>query len=235
MFDQISGRYDILNRLMTFGLDQMVRRKAVKLLCKEIPLNAQVLDSGCGTGDLSLQIARLRPDIQVIACDFSTGMVRLGLKKTAGRKIHYVIADAQYLPFRSDALQGSIAGFLLRNVPDIRGVLVELRRVLTPSAPAVWLDTTPPDFKKGGLLIRFYYRVWIPRLGRILTGNRDAYRYLIDSTAGFLQPAALVDLLARCGFSPTRWSIHAFKSLAVFSSTNQKNLASNNPADNKTL
>lgn len=199
MFGRIAGHYDLMNRLMTFGQDVRWRREAIRKL--EIPAGALVLDEGAGTGDISLQIRRSRPDVRVIASDLTPAMMQAGKKRRGMENILWVAADAQHLPFAGETFDGVISGYLLRNVGDLDRTLAEQYRVMKPGSRWVSLDTTPPQRNILQPFLRFHLQVIIPLLGRLVAGDAEAYRYLPDSTEGFLEADRLAERIRAAGIS----------------------------------
>ena len=198
MFGRIARRYDLLNRLMTFGQDVRWRKQAIRHL--ELPAGAAVLDVGSGTGDIAKEIHSRHPDAFVVASDFTIEMVRMGKARKDGEKLVWVIADARQLPFADDCFQGVISGFLLRNVPDIAAVLFEQQRVLSHNGHVVSLDTTPPRDNWLRPLLEFYLHRIIPLLGKLVAGDSEAYTYLPNSTEAFLPAETLAGLFRQTGF-----------------------------------
>ncbi len=199
MFSRIAYRYDLLNRLMTFGQDMRWRREAISHLQPDT--EGMVLDLGAGTGDISLLIQKRHPKVRVVAADLTPQMIYRGNRRTLGGMVFWVVADASYLPFSSEVFRGVISGYLLRNVPDVAQSLHEQYRVLAQGGRVVSLDTTPP--RRNTLFypfIRFHLRVVIPLLGRLLAGDAAAYRYLPDSTEQFLTAERLADKMQEVGF-----------------------------------
>lgn len=184
MFDRIAGRYDLLNTLMTFGRDRVWRRESVVRL--RLQTGARVLDLGSGTGDLALEVRRQAPTARVIAGDFAGAMLRRARTRRGAEAVGWLRCDALHLPFASQAFDGVVSGFLLRNVTDLGAAVAEQRRVLRPGGRWVCLDTTPP--RPGPLrpLVTFHLRRVIPLLGRVIAGDPEAYNYLPGSTAEFL-------------------------------------------------
>ncbi|MGB5545151.1 MAG: class I SAM-dependent methyltransferase, partial [Polyangiales bacterium] len=128
MFDQIAGRYDLLNRLMSMGIDQSWRRKTVAAL--KLPAGARVLDLATGTGDLALMIARLHTDARVVGSDPSSRMLEVGVQKVMrtglADRVQLEIGDAQALPYENDSFDGCCIAFGIRNVPDRSAALAEM-------------------------------------------------------------------------------------------------------------
>ncbi|MEM5775756.1 MAG: ubiquinone/menaquinone biosynthesis methyltransferase, partial [Anaerolineaceae bacterium] len=199
MFGRIARRYDLMNRLMTFGQDLRWRREAIDRL--EIPPRAAVLDAGAGTGDIAIQIRRSHADALVIASDLTPGMLRAGKNRPGTEGIMWVAADAEHLPFVLEVFDGVISGYLLRNVSSLDRTLSEQRRVLKPGRMWAALDTTPPARNLLQPFIRFHLQVIIPMLGRIITGEAEAYHYLPDSTENFLPADRLATRIQQAGFS----------------------------------
>jgi demethylmenaquinone methyltransferase/2-methoxy-6-polyprenyl-1,4-benzoquinol methylase len=189
MFDQIAGRYDLLNRLMSMGIDQSWRRKTVAAM--ELPADARVLDLATGTGDLALMIARLHPDASVVGSDPSTRMLEVGIEKVArgglGDRVELQVGDAQALPYENDSFDGCCIAFGIRNVPNRRAALAEMARVTKPGGRVAVLELGEPSVGWLSPVARFHVRKVIPRLGGMLSGSRE-YQYLQESIAAF--PAA---------------------------------------------
>ncbi len=186
MFDQIAGRYDLLNRLMSMGIDQSWRRKTVTAM--ELPPNARVLDLATGTGDLALMIARRHPDARVVGTDPSKRMLEVGIEKVkriglSGR-VELQEGDAQALPFDDDSFDGSCIAFGIRNVPDRDAALAEMARVTKPGGRVAILELSEPHVGLLSPVARFHVRQVVPLLGGMLSGSRE-YRYLQKSIAAF--------------------------------------------------
>ena len=186
MFDQIAGRYDLLNRLMSMGIDQSWRRKTVSSM--ELPENARVLDLATGTADLALMIARMHPDATVLGSDPSARMLDVGHEKVErsglGERVTLEVGDAQALPYEDDTFDGCCIAFGIRNVPDRDAALTEMARVTKPSGRVAILELGEPSVGWLSPFARFHVRKVIPRLGGMLSGSRE-YRYLQESIAAF--------------------------------------------------
>jgi len=186
MFDRIAGRYDLLNRLMSMGVDQSWRRKTV--LAMNLPPGARVLDLATGTADLALMIARHHPDAHVVGSDPSIQMLEVGMEKvTRGGlddRVELHVGDAQALPYADDSFDGCCIAFGIRNVPDRSAALAEMARVTKPSGRVAVLELGEPNVGWLSPIARFHVRKVIPRLGGMLSGSRE-YRYLQESIAAF--------------------------------------------------
>jgi demethylmenaquinone methyltransferase/2-methoxy-6-polyprenyl-1,4-benzoquinol methylase len=194
MFDAIAPRYDLLNRILTFGMDIGWRRRTVGELV--LPGGSLVLDLACGTGDFcrDLQKAGLRP----VGFDNSAGMLA-----AARTTAPLVLADALRLPVADGAADGITCGFALRNVADLGAFFAECARVLRPGGRLGLLEVAEPSFAPAKAVHGFYFRRVVPVVGGILS-NRAAYRYLPDSTAYLPPPDTMLAMLASAGFLNAR-------------------------------
>ena len=193
MFDRIAPVYDLMNRVMTAGLDQRWRRLTVR---KVVSPGDRVLDACCGTGDLAVA-ARKAAAGEVVGLDFSERMLERARRKDAA--VEWVRGDLLELPFEDGSFDAATVGFGVRNVADLDRGLAELRRVLRPGGRLGVLEITRP---RGPL--RLFYRLWfdvlIPLAGKILPGGK-AYTYLPASVRRFPGPDELAALLRAQGFA----------------------------------
>ena len=191
MFDAIAPRYDLVNRLMTFGLDQQWRRETIAALA--LPENALLLDLACGTGDLS-RLAR-RKGYRVIGADLSRGMLAAN---HAGAPL--IQADGARLPFPDGVFDGLVCGYALRNFSDLPAALAETARVVRPGGRLAMLEVDAPT----STLLRTGYDVWftrvVPRIGAALS-DREAYDYLPRSVAYLPTTPVLRRILSDAGYS----------------------------------
>jgi demethylmenaquinone methyltransferase/2-methoxy-6-polyprenyl-1,4-benzoquinol methylase len=186
MFDRIAPVYDLMNRVMTMGLDQRWRRLTVRTVVRP---GDHVLDACCGTGDLA--VAARKAGADVVGLDFSDPMLERARRKSG--EIEWVHGDVLALPFEDASFDAATVGFGIRNVADLEGSLRELRRVLRPGGRLGILEITRP---RGPL--RLFYRLWfdvlIPLAGKILPGGK-AYTYLPASVRRFPGPEELAALM----------------------------------------
>ncbi len=201
MFDRIAPVYDVMNRVMTAGLDRRWRAATVR---ETVCPGDRVLDACCGTGDLAIA-ARRAGAREVVGLDFSEAMLEQARRKEPA--IEWVRGDLLALPFLDANFDVATVGFGVRNVEDLDAALRELRRVLRPGGRLGVLEITTPR----GWLAPFY-RLWfdraIPLLGRALPGGA-AYTYLPASVRRFPSPETLVDALERAGFNRVRFRLYA--------------------------
>ncbi len=217
MFDKIAPYYDGTNRILSLGLDQYWRRKAVTRLSPSA--GGEYLDLGCGTGDIALEILRAQPDCRVTGIDLSEGMLELGRKKVrdAGldAAITLVKADALALEFPDDSFDAAITSFCLRNITDRTRALEEIRRVVRPGGSLVILELTEPC----GPLMRPLFRVYTNVVFPLVTGlmsSIPAYRYLAASMAHFPKSDAIAATMAQAGFVDTQCSFLTFGIVTLF-------------------
>lgn len=194
LFDRIGSRYDLVNRVMTFGLDVGWRRRAVREL--HLPPGSRVYDLACGTGDLCRELHRAghRP----IGFDFSFGMLA-----NAQTDAPLVQADALRLPVGDASADGVTCGFALRNVVSLEGLFTELGRVVRPGGAIALLDASRPEHPVLRAGHGVYLERVVPVIGALLS-DRDAYAYLPKSLAYLPPPDEMMAMLRRAGFPAAR-------------------------------
>jgi len=215
MFAAIAPRYDLLNHLLSFNLDRLWRRRAVRSL--GLPSGARVLDFASGTGDLALALARagLRP----VGADFCFDMLALARRKEGSASARWVTADALAAPISDQVFDGVTVAFGVRNFEDLDRGLGELHRVLRPGGRIAILEFPPPPPGPFGRIFRFYLRSILPRIGALLSPRAGAYVYLPRSMETFLSPTALAESLARAGFDEIEWSLLTGGAVALHTAT----------------
>lgn len=200
MFDAIAARYDLLNRLMSFGMDAGWRRRAARALALEP--GAYVLDLATGTGELAIAIASLDRETVVVGLDPSERMRALAEAKLerAGlaRRVELVSGDAERLPFLAGSFDAVSIGFGLRNLPDRGRALGEMARVTRPGGRVAVLELSEPRDGLLAPLARLYVHTLVPWLGAALSGARE-YRHLARSIAAFPPAAELAELMRASG------------------------------------
>lgn len=204
MFDRIAGRYDLMNRVMTGGLDGRWRRLAA--VEAALPPGGAALDVGTGTGDLALELARAAPGARVVGVDYTAGMVGLAPGKAeaaglAGRAA-FARADGQRLPFADASFDAVTSAFVLRNFADLAAAFAEMARVARPGGRVVALEISPVGGTPWAAAFNAYFRHVVPRLGALLAGDAGAYRYLPASAAAFLSPEGVAEAMRGAGLEP---------------------------------
>ncbi len=198
MFSRIAHRYDLMNRVMTFGLDLHWRRVAGRKL--RAADGTWLLDVATGTGDFAVVLRRLYPNCRVAGLDFSEGMLEVAVAKLAiDPAIVLLRADGYQVPARDATFDGAVSAFALRNVPDIPGFLAEMARVVRPGRVVVILEIARPTLPGFRRLYQFYFGRLVPRIGGWLSGDPAAYRYLPASVQQFATPAELAQMFESIG------------------------------------
>jgi demethylmenaquinone methyltransferase/2-methoxy-6-polyprenyl-1,4-benzoquinol methylase len=218
MFGEISPRYDFLNHFLSGGTDYYWRWRTVR---SAAPVGERpVLDVCTGTGDLAVAYWRRgRGRVRVVGADFTHEMLVLARQKSSSlvsrsgapvsrpAAIEFVEADTQRLPFADDLFQIVSVAFGLRNVTDTLAGLREMARVCAPGGRVVVLEFSLPQGRVLGGAYRWYFRHVLPRIGQLVSGNRQAaYRYLPDSVAEFPCGERLAAMMKSCGLEPVTWS-----------------------------
>jgi len=220
MFDEIAHRYDLLNRLISLGMDQGWRRRTVDAL--ELSPGHRVLDVATGTADLALMIAKREPGARVLGLDPSSRMLEQGRAKVtrAGLddRIELCQGDAQELPFENHSFDAACMAFGIRNVPDRPQALRELRRVLAPGARLAILELSEPPPGLLGSFARLHVHHIVPWLGSLLSGSRE-YRYLQESIAAFPPASDFTRTLEECGFEVLQVLPMSFGSVNLYVGT----------------
>lgn len=197
-FNGIARRYDLMNHLMTLG--------SHKRWCREVAHVAtsgggnNFLDLATGTGVIARAVRAQSPTSAIIGADFSEAMLEMARSIEGNVGIGWQFADAHELPFEDGAFDAITHGYLLRNVSDLNRVLAEQFRVLKPGGVVAALETSPPSGLLGPL-VGLGMRVVVPTLGTVIGRDRDAYKYLVESTLGFLAPEALRRRFEQAGFT----------------------------------
>jgi demethylmenaquinone methyltransferase/2-methoxy-6-polyprenyl-1,4-benzoquinol methylase len=205
MFDGVAHRYDLLNHLLSGGVDILWRKRAVRELGVEE--GHRVLDLCTGTGDLGYEALRAAPGVSVIGIDLAFGMLSRGEDKRDRRALHFVQGDAEALPLPDASVDRACVGFGIRNVSSIDAALRETARVLRPGGRFVVLEFTTPENPLFRAAYHAYFHRLLPWIGRRVSGHPDAYAYLPDSVSAFPEPPRLADRFRAAGFREVRWSL----------------------------
>ena len=210
MFTRIAKRYDLMNRLMTGFQDVRWRKQVIQLA--RLTNSASLLDLGTGTGDLARVALSKFPNAKIIATDFTLEMMRVGKKVSP---LNFSSADALRLPFNDSTFDAVVSGFLMRNVIDLQKALHEQVRILKLNGRIVILDTTRPQKNILSPFIWFHMHIVIPMVGGLLSGVREAYTYLPDSTEGFVTAEKLATHLTAAGFKNVGYQRLMFGTIAI--------------------
>lgn len=201
MFDTISGEYDGLNRVISFGIDIKWRKKVVKMVAATQP--QRILDVATGTGDLAINLAETKAE-KIIGLDISAGMLKVGKEKITAKNLDQTIemiqGDSENLPFEDNYFDAITVAFGIRNFETLEKGLAEILRVLKPGGIFVILETSVPTktpFKQG---YGIYTKTLLPLIGRVFSKDREAYAYLSESASVFPYGEKLNNILRKTGF-----------------------------------
>jgi demethylmenaquinone methyltransferase/2-methoxy-6-polyprenyl-1,4-benzoquinol methylase len=207
MFAAIAPRYDRANRLLTAGVDEAWRKRAVAELAA--PRGGSVIDLCCGTGDLVFHLLRTDPQLSVTGVDFTVPMLdgarARAVRAGSGARAEFLEADVTRLPFADGSFDGATMGFSMRNVVDIDATLGEARRVIKPGTRFVNLDVTRPPNALVRRAFGAYFYGLVPLVGGIVGGSKTAYRYLPNSLTNFPDADGLAARFERAGFTGVRY------------------------------
>jgi demethylmenaquinone methyltransferase/2-methoxy-6-polyprenyl-1,4-benzoquinol methylase len=209
MFDAVAARYDRMNAVMTFGQERRWRRTVADALAAAPGM--RVLDLAAGTGASSMPFVEAGAD--VVACDFSLGMLTVGHRQHAG--LRFVAGDALRLPFRDGAFDAVTISFGLRNVVDVAAALAELARVTRPAGRLVVLETSQPPARALRAGNRIYTDHVMPRIARLFSSDPASYAYLAESASAWLDQEQLGDALRAAGWGHVGWRNLLFGAVAV--------------------
>ncbi len=215
MFDRVAKRYDLLNRMITFGFDSMWRRRVIEEA--DLSPGGRLLDVGAGTGDMAFTAHKKEPAARITAADFSYGMMKKGRSRPGGNQIPWCCTDALALPFADGTFDAVTSGYLIRNVVNPARAFQEQLRVLKPGGRVVCLETSPPKQNLLRPLIALHLKVTIPFLGRLVGGNQAAYTYLPDTTRNFMRPHEMVTTMREAGFESIRYELLMFGTMTIHS------------------
>ncbi len=228
MFDEVSSKYDLLNRILTFGLDIAWRKKVVKIVRNHTVTieNKKILDIATGTGDLAIILATV-DKAKITGLDISKGMLDVGIKKVKSKKLEnkitMVLGDSEKLPFKDASFDAITVGFGVRNFEDLDKGLQEIHRVLKPEGVFVVLETSQPQKFPMKQLFKFYSKYVIPTIGGLFSKDKKAYNYLPESAAKFPYGNAFNNILLNNGFNSAIANPVAFGIATIYTATNKLN------------
>ncbi|NJN66636.1 MAG: ubiquinone/menaquinone biosynthesis methyltransferase [Chloroflexaceae bacterium] len=220
MFTQIAATYDATNRVMTFGLDQGWRQQIVETVAPFV--DGRALDVGTGTGDFLPMLAAWMPEGIAVGVDFCLPMMQEGLGKLDGAsnpaplgERSFVGGDALHLPFPDNSFDAITTGFAIRNVTDIVAAFREMWRVARPGGVVACLEVAQPCSPLLRLGHQWYFKVIVPRLGGLLSGNQRAYVYLYESARNFPPPNALARMMREAGWQHVQYRLSGLGAVAI--------------------
>ena len=217
LFSRISGRYELMNDLMTLGMHRRWKRHTAAVAAQGV--NGPALDVSCGTGDLALELAK-RPEVRhAVGLDLLQKMVSRANSKVKARGISgsvtMVTGDALSLPFADDSFACATAGFSLRNMPDVESALSEMVRVVRPGGRVAILELSPMTQGLRSVLFRPVFHGLAPLIGRLVAGDWSAYSYLPRSVYHFLDAGRLAEMLSGLGLGDVGYRRLGFGTVAL--------------------
>lgn len=223
MFDSIAPKYDLLNHLLSVGLDRWWWARAARTFHDVLVRpEATALDLCCGTGDMTMALYRHRPSVAgaspVLAVDFSREMLARGKQKFDGNNIVAIEADALHLPIEDKTLDLVTSAFGFRNLANYDDGLAELFRVLKPGGQIGILDCNQPEGIVGALYNLYFKRI-LPKVGGMISGDADAYRYLPASVERFPRPRRMLAMIRAAGFRNESWTGYTFGTAGLYRAT----------------
>jgi demethylmenaquinone methyltransferase / 2-methoxy-6-polyprenyl-1,4-benzoquinol methylase len=207
MFSDIAFRYDFLNRLLSFGIDRLWRREAVRIVLEARP--QRILDVATGTADLAISLKQALPNSEVIGVDFAEPMLEYGRRKVAKLNLTLPLLqdDGLNLKYPDNSFDALTIAYGIRNFTDRQRGLEEFYRVLKPGGRLVVLEFPPPPKNLFGRLFRFYFLGVSPYIAGLFSGRRDAYVYLGKSVLNFPSPMVLASMMQGAGFVRIRYKL----------------------------
>lgn len=220
MFDNISPRYDLLNHMLSFGIDRIWRRKAINLLISHHP--KQILDIATGTGDFALQALKLNPE-KVTGIDISEGMIKQGRQKIKKRnlndKIELLLGDSENLAFEDNKFSAVIVAFGVRNFENLSKGLSEMYRVLNKNGKVVILEFSKPSKFPFKQVYNLYFKYVLPIIGKMVSRDHSAYTYLPESVQVFPEGNDFLTILSNVGFKEVRCIPLTFGISSIYTGT----------------
>ncbi len=221
MFDTISGNYDGLNRLISFGTDLKWRKKVLKYIIQHQPKS--ILDIATGTGDLAIKFAEKTEASKIIGLDLSEGMLSVARKKvidtTLESKINFIKGDSEALPFDENSFNAITVSFGIRNFDNLEKGLSEILRVLKPNGLLIILETSVPTkfpYKQG---YQFHSKILLPIIGKLFSKDKVAYDYLSESASIFPYGTKLNNILQKIGFINVKNKPQTFGVATIYTAT----------------
>ncbi|MBN2002745.1 MAG: ubiquinone/menaquinone biosynthesis methyltransferase [Anaerolineae bacterium] len=203
MFHSIATSYNRVNRLLSLGQDQRWRKRALGQA--QIPPEGRLLDVATGTGDLALMAKQQAPGLRVVGADLTPAMLAQAQEKDATHLVSWMVADGLRLPYSDNTFDAVTSVFMMRNVPDVVQALCEQRRVVKVGGRVVCLEMTWPRRFPMTWLFSAYFFTLPPLVGGLISGNREAYRYLPQSVRRFLTPQGMATAMESAGLRNVTW------------------------------
>jgi len=222
MFDNISPKYDLLNHMLSFGIDRIWRRKAINLLKPHHP--EQILDIATGTGDFAIQALKLNPE-SIKGIDISEGMIEQGkekiIKRNLENKIELMLGDSENLVFEDNKFSAVIVAFGVRNFENLNKGLSEMYRVLNKNGKVVILEFSKPSKFPFKQVYNLYFKYILPIIGKMVSRDHSAYTYLPESVQVFPEGNDFLTILSNIGFKEVRCIPLTFGISSIYTGTKE--------------
>lgn len=221
MFNNISGKYDLLNRLMTMRIDVIWRKKAIRSL---LPLAPQyILDVATGTGDFAIESIQILNPKKIIGVDISAGMLEIAKEKIQKKNLTDVfevaLGDSEKLDFADNTFDAVTVAFGVRNFENLEQGLAEIRRVLKPGGKAIILELSNPTAFPIKQLFHLYFHKLVPAFGKLISKDSSAYSYLPESVAKFPDGQRFANITKQVGFKETLVKPQTFGFCTIYEAT----------------
>ncbi|MEX2512622.1 MAG: bifunctional demethylmenaquinone methyltransferase/2-methoxy-6-polyprenyl-1,4-benzoquinol methylase UbiE [Cyclobacteriaceae bacterium] len=225
MFDNISKKYDLLNHLLSLGIDIIWRKKAIRMLEEDHP--RLILDIATGTADFAIEALRLKPE-KIIGVDISEGMLNEGRKKLKNKKLDHLIelqmGDSEKLLFAENKFDAVIVSFGVRNFENLEKGLADMYRVLKPGGKTVILEFSKPKKFPMRQTYSFYFRYILPQIGKLISKDNAAYTYLPESVKAFPDGNDFLQILEKVGFKKTKCKALTFGISSIYTGVKEPSL-----------
>lgn len=221
MFNNIARRYDFLNHFLSFGIDKIWRRKLVNTL-KGITTNPRLLDLATGTGDVAIEALKINPK-QIVGIDISEEMLHIGKEKIKRKKLDHIITlqkgDSEDIKFESNNFDGITVAFGVRNYENLNKGLSEMYRVLKLNGKVAILEFSKPKMFPVKQMYSFYFKRVLPFIGKIISKDKAAYKYLHDSAIQFPEENLFIAELKKVGFKNCKYKKLSFGIASIYNAT----------------
>jgi demethylmenaquinone methyltransferase / 2-methoxy-6-polyprenyl-1,4-benzoquinol methylase len=219
MFNNIAPKYDLLNNLLSVGIDKIWRKKVSKLLSQEVK---SVLDVATGTGELAIELSKNK-NLNITGIDISQGMLDVGNVKINERdlssRITLIKADSEKLPFKDNSFDATTVAFGVRNFEHLEQGLIEMKRVIKTGGKIIILEFSKPKNFPIKQLFGFYFKTIMPALGKTISKDSRAYNYLPESVQEFPEGEEFLNVLKTCGFKNCKSTKLSFGIASIYSAT----------------
>jgi demethylmenaquinone methyltransferase/2-methoxy-6-polyprenyl-1,4-benzoquinol methylase len=219
MFNNIAPKYDLLNNLLSVGIDKIWRKKVSKLLSQEVK---SVLDVATGTGELAIELSRNK-NLSITGIDISQGMLDVGNVKINERdlssRITLIKADSEKIPFKDNSFDATTVAFGVRNFEHLEQGLIEMKRVIKTGGKIIILEFSKPKNFPIKQLFGFYFKTIMPALGKTISKDSRAYNYLPESVQEFPEGEEFLNVLKTCGFKNCKSTKLSFGIASIYSAT----------------